>query len=273
MERGTLGDEIGYHVRFDRKAGPHAVLAVTPGILLRMLHDNPFLESVGVVVFDEFHERGLESDLAASLGRLVQQTVRPDLRIVVMSATLAVEAVAEYLDRCPVVASEGRLHPVEIVWEPRSDDVWLSVAVAGRVRLLDRTDGDLLVFLPVYPRFDRRRGTGGTGPGSRAGGAAAARRLAAGAAGRRPAPLDRRKVILATNVAETSVTIEGITGVVDSGLARQMSSTPTSAWIGAPRAHLEGIGGPAGRTGGADATGRVRATLERGVAPRPARTD
>src|SRR5262249_10318299 len=85
---GRLGEEVGYHVRFDRQAGPHTrILAVTPGILLRFLHDDPFLESTGIVVFDEFHERGLDSDLALGMVRLVQQTVRPELRIVVMSAT------------------------------------------------------------------------------------------------------------------------------------------------------------------------------------------
>src|SRR5207302_3981808 len=91
-ERGRrLGDEVGYHVRFDRQAGPHTrILVVTPGILLRVLQDDPYLESAGAVVFDEFHERGLESDLALGLVRLVQQTVRPELRVVVMSATLAV---------------------------------------------------------------------------------------------------------------------------------------------------------------------------------------
>src|SRR5438067_1294249 len=83
-------------------------LAVTPGILLRLLHDDPYLESTSVIIFDEFHERGLESDLALGMVRLVQQTVRPDLRLVVMSATIEAEAVAGYLGGCPVVASEGR---------------------------------------------------------------------------------------------------------------------------------------------------------------------
>src|SRR5438270_1093683 len=110
QERGVqLGDEVGYHVRFDRQFGPRTrVLAVTPGILLRMLQDDPYLDSAGVVIFDEFHERGLESDLALGMVRLVQQTVRPELRVVAMSATLAAEAVAAYLGQCPVIASEGR---------------------------------------------------------------------------------------------------------------------------------------------------------------------
>src|SRR5262249_50262363 len=112
---GRLGDEVGYQVRFDHCCGPRTrVLAVTPGVLLRLLHDDPYLESAGVVVFDEFHERGLDNDLALGLTRLIQQTVRPELRLVVMSATLAVDAVAAYLGGCPVVASEGRLYPFEI---------------------------------------------------------------------------------------------------------------------------------------------------------------
>src|SRR5207253_11165943 len=134
----------------DRQAGPRTrVLAVTPGILLRTLQDNPYLEGVGVVIFDEFHERGLDSDLALGMVRLVQQTVRPELRIVVTSATLAVEAVAAYLGRCPVIVSEGRLFPVEIRYEPRPEhQPWPVAAARAAARLLDRTDGDLLVFLP-----------------------------------------------------------------------------------------------------------------------------
>jgi ATP-dependent helicase HrpB len=226
---GRLGDEIGYHVRFDRCAGPATrVLAVTPGILLRLLQDDPYLEHAGVVIFDEFHERGLESDLALGMVRLVQQTVRPELRVVVMSATLEVEAVSAYLGGCPVVASEGRLHPVEVAYEPRVEHAPLAPAVAAAAeRLLDRTPGDLLVFLPGL--YEIRQ---------------TARHLDAAARQRDLAvvPLygdlppeqqdaallrgERRKVVLATNVAETSVTVEGVTGVVDSGLARVLTYDP-----------------------------------------------
>src|SRR5262245_6711148 len=98
---GRLGDEVGYHVRFDHRASPRTrLLAVTPGLLPRMLAGDPFLEKYGVVIFDEFHERGLDNDLALGLVRLIQQTVRPELRIVVMSATLATESVAAYLGGC-----------------------------------------------------------------------------------------------------------------------------------------------------------------------------
>jgi ATP-dependent helicase HrpB len=222
---GRLGDEVGYQVRFDRCWGPRTrILVVTPGILLRMLQDDPFLESAGALLFDEFHERGLESDLALGMVRLVRQNVRPELRLVVMSATLAVEPVAEYLGGCPVISAEGRQYPVEIVYAPRPDHLAGAPAVARAVeRLLDRTEGDLLVFLPGL--YEIRQ---------------TARQLEALAQerdlavlplyGDLPAeqqdaallPHGRRKVVLATNVAETSVTVEGISGVVDTGLARTL---------------------------------------------------
>ena len=115
-ERGVkLGDEVGYQVRFDRCMGPKTrIRIVTEGIFLRMLQDDPFLESVAAVVFDEFHERSLNSDLALAMVRRVQETVRPELKLVVMSATLAAEPIARWLGDCPVVESRGRLHPVEI---------------------------------------------------------------------------------------------------------------------------------------------------------------
>jgi ATP-dependent helicase HrpB len=160
--------------------------------------------------------------------RLVQQTVRPDLRIVVMSATLAVEAVAAYLGGCPVVVSEGRLHPVEVGYEPRPAHQPWPVAVAWAVeRLLDRTCGDVLVFLPGLHEI--RQTARQLDP------LAQERNLAVlPLHGDLPpeqqdaalAPGDRRRVVLATNVAETSVTVEGITGVVDTGLARLLVFDP-----------------------------------------------
>ncbi|HTU90048.1 MAG TPA: DEAD/DEAH box helicase, partial [Gemmataceae bacterium] len=253
---GRLGDEIGYHVRFDRQCGPQTgILVVTPGILIRLLHDDPFLESTRVVIFDEFHERSLESDLALGMVRLVQQTVRPELRIAVMSATLAVEAVSAYLGGCPVIASEGRSFPVEIFHEARPERQPWPLAVARAVeRMLERTPGDLLVFLPGLQEIRQT-----------------ARHLEALAAerdlvvlplhGELPAeqqdaallPQTRRKIVLATNVAETSVTVEGVSGVVDSGLARLLVFDPR---VGLDRLQLTPISrasadqraGRAGRT-------------------------
>jgi ATP-dependent helicase HrpB len=253
---GRLGEEVGYQVRFDRQCGPRTrILAVTPGILLRLLHEEPFLESTGIVVFDEFHERGLDSDLALGMVRLLQQTVRPDLRLVVMSATLAVETVSAYLGGCPILVAEGRQYPVEILYEPRPEGRPWPVAAAGAVaRLLDRTDGDVLVFLPGL--FEIRQ---------------TARQLDALAKERNLAvlplygdlpaeqqdaallPLERRKVVLATNVAETSVTVEGISSVVDTGLARQLIYDPGVGLdrlklVPIARASAEQRAGRAGRT-------------------------
>ena len=226
---GRLGDEVGYQVRFDRQYGPQTrILVVTPGILLRMLQDDPFLESAGVVVFDEFHERGLESDLALGMVRLVQQTVRPELRVVVMSATLAVEHISAYLGGCPVVEGEGRQYPVEIAYEPRPERLpWPAAAARAAERLLDRTDGDLLVFLPGLQEI--RQTAHHLEIGRRERGLAVLPLYGDLPAEQQDAaltPLDRRKIVLATNVAETSVTVEGVAGVVDTGLARTLTFDP-----------------------------------------------
>jgi ATP-dependent helicase HrpB len=231
FERGTpLGETIGYHVRFDRQAGPRTrVVAVTPGVLLRRLHDDPFLESTRVVLFDEFHERGLESDLALGIVRLLQQTVRPDLKLVVMSATIETDTVAGYLGGCPVVASEGRTIPVDIVYEPRHGTVdWPEAVVRAVGKLLGRTDGDLLVFLPGMAEI--RRTAREMEPLAERHDLAVLPLHGDLPAEQQDAallPLDRRKVVLATNVAETSVTVEGVTGVVDTGLARLLTFDPS----------------------------------------------
>jgi ATP-dependent helicase HrpB len=112
---GRLGEEIGYQIRFERRTSARTRLVVmTEGVLVRRLLDDPFLDRVGVVVLDEFHERHLETDLALAMVRRVQQTVRPDLKLVVMSATLSTAALTEYLAPCPVIDCMVRTHPVEI---------------------------------------------------------------------------------------------------------------------------------------------------------------
>lgn len=230
QERGQpLGDDVGYHVRFDRVAGPRTrIVAVTEGVLLRQLLDNPFLESTGIVIFDEFHERSLNSDLALGMVRLVQQTVRPDLRVVVMSATLASETVAAYLGGCPIVKSEGRLFPVEVRYEPKPHKQPLSEAITQAVeRLLDQTAGDVLVFLPGWHEI--RHTARLLEPLEQARDLALAPLHGDLAPERQDEALlrgPRRRIVLATNVAETSVTVEGITGVIDSGLARQLTFDP-----------------------------------------------
>lgn len=226
FERGTaLGDEIGYQVRFDQKCSRQTrLLSITDGILLRRLQDDPFLESVSAIVFDEFHERSLNVDLTLAMARRVQQTVRPDLKIIVMSATLAAESVAAYLGDCPIVASQGRLHPVDIRYRSHLDNQPLVQQIAAAVpEMLLETRGDVLVFLPGV-REIQQCGRELTSLAEREDLAVLPLYgdLSPEQQDRVLSPLKQRKVVLATNVAETSVTIEGITGVIDSGQVRQL---------------------------------------------------
>jgi ATP-dependent helicase HrpB len=224
----TLGREVGYQVRFERRVGPETrILVVTEGILVQRLQADPFLEDVGVVIFDEIHERNLQTDLSLAMARRVQRDARPDLRLLAMSATLDPGPVAAFLGDCPVIESRGRLHPVEILHADRPDDRALPGRIAaGARRMLDATPGDVLVFLP------------GVGEIQRAAEALAGERDLAVLPlyGDLPAerqdevlrPLSRRKIVLATNVAETSITIDGVTAVVDSGLVRRMRFDPST---------------------------------------------
>jgi ATP-dependent helicase HrpB len=226
---GRLGDEIGYHVRFDKQTGRDTRIAVvTPGILLRYLHDDPFLDSTAVVVFDEFHERGLESDVALGMVRLLQQTVRADLRVVVMSATLDAPRIATYLGGAPVIVSEGRLHPVEITFEAKPPAESWPVATAKAVgRALRRAAGDVLVFLPGMAEI--RQTERELGPLIERIDLTVMPLHGDLPAEQQDAALQRqskRKVVLSTNVAETSVTVNGVTGVVDTGLARVLTFDP-----------------------------------------------
>jgi len=253
---GELGGEVGYEVRFDRRVGAHTKIRfVTEGVLTRRLLGDPELRGVGCVIIDEFHERHLDGDLALALvSRL--RAARPTLRLVVMSATLDAEPVAAFLDEAPIVRSEGRTFPITIEHAEQPDDRPLGRQVAAAVRRAaqDKLDGDVLVFLP---------------------GAAEIRRcqedLAEVAAifdlavlplygdlpveeqDRAVRPGAKRKVILATNVAETSVTIDGVVCVIDSGLARIARHSP---WTGLPSLQVEPVSrasctqraGRAGRT-------------------------
>ena len=220
-----LGNEVGYQVRFESRSGPRTKIEiVTEGILLRRLLADPFLSGVASVVFDEFHERSLASDLALAMVRQIQQSVRPELRIVVMSATLSTEPVAAYLGDCPILRSAGRQFPVEIDYSPRLERVPLAEAVAeGIEQTIDRTPGDCLVFLPgvgeirhCQRQLESMAERAGIDVFQLYGDLPAEQQDAVLAPGK------RRKIILATNVAETSLTIEGVTAVVDSGLARTL---------------------------------------------------
>ena len=218
-----VGETVGYSIRFEsRISRTTRIEVVTEGILTRRLQSDPTLDGVGLVIFDEFHERHLHSDLALALCRDAQTGLRDDLRILVMSATLDAAPVAKLLGDAPLVTSEGRSHPVDIRY--------LGVAPAGPVpeyvaaavrRALRETEGDILVFLPGAGEIRR----------------CAALLSEAAVSGVRLCPLygdlpfaeqerailpaKERRIVLSTNIAETSLTIEGIRIVIDSGLARQ----------------------------------------------------
>jgi ATP-dependent helicase HrpB len=216
----AVGSTVGYQVRFDEKIGADTRIAfVTEGILLRWLQNDPLLSSVGAVLFDEFHERNLLSDIALAL---CKQIPRDDLKLIVMSATLDAEPVARYLGGAPVLRSDGRSFPVEIRYQSWGDDgpVWERAAARIADVIRDTRDGDVLAFMPgmneILRTIDALR----------------AERLRDVALlpmhgemslkeqDRVFAPSDYRRVIVATNVAETSITIPGIRYVVDSGQAR-----------------------------------------------------
>ncbi|MCA3008150.1 MAG: ATP-dependent helicase HrpB [Phycisphaerales bacterium] len=226
QETGTaLGDLVGYQVRGDSKvSGRTRVRFVTEGVLVRQLVQDPFLEGVGAVCLDEFHERHLEGDLALAMLAEARATVRPDLRLCVMSATLDPAPLRAFLPGAEVVEADGRLHPVRVERLDRSAADPLEVTVRNLVdKALDETTGDVLVFLP---------GTGEIARCEDALGNLARRRdvlvlplhgrLELADQDRAIRPQRQRKVVLSTNVAESSLTIAGVTAVVDTGLAREL---------------------------------------------------
>ncbi len=256
-ERGEpVGGTVGYQVRFEEVAGPRTRLRfLTEGVLTRRMLSDPLLERAGAVVLDEFHERHLEGDVALALLRRLQRAKRPDLRLIAMSATLDSGPVARYLD-APVLRSEGRQYPLEIEYTPHSPAA-LEDQVAGALERLDArgAGGHVLVFLPGAAEIRR----------AQAACAGLARRrdwLLLPLHGDQPpeeqdravAPSRQRKVILSTNVAESSITIDGVGAVIDSGLARVAGHSP---WSGLPTLRVARISqasanqraGRAGRTG------------------------
>ena len=252
-----VGGLVGYQMRFEDVSGPRTrIRFVTEGTLTRRLLRDRELRGVSVVLLDEFHERHLDGDVALALLRRLQLGPRPDLRLAVMSATLDAAPVAAFLGDAPRVRSEGRLFEVALEHLAQSDDRPLESQVASAVRRLvdEGLDGDVLVFLPGA--LEIRRAAEAC--------AAVARKadllvlplhgsLPPAEQDRAVRPADRRKVILSTNVAETSVTIDGVVAVIDSGLARVALHSP---WSGLPtlrvakisRASATQRAGRAGRT-------------------------
>lgn len=228
-----VGGIVGYQVRFEDKTGPRTRLRfVTEGILTRRLLSDPMLKGIDAVILDEFHERHIEGDLALALLKRLQRS-RPELRIIVMSATLDAAPIARYLGDCPILRSEGRIFPLTVRHLPYSSAP-LHAQIRDAMRLLqgEQLSGNILTFLPGIAEI--RRAARECEAIARQAGfvvlplhgdlSPAEQDLAV-------LPSAQRKLILATNVAESSVTVDGVTTVIDSGLARQSTYSP---WTGLP---------------------------------------
>ncbi|WP_159588746.1 ATP-dependent helicase HrpB [Chelativorans xinjiangense] len=251
------GGRVGYAMRMERKVSARTrILVATEGVMARMIIDDPGLEGVSAVIFDEFHERSLDGDFALALALDVKGALRPDLRLLVMSATLDGARVAELMDGAPVLESAGRSFPVEIRYAERAPDRAMEDAVAGAVRqLVADGAGGVLAFLPGQREIARtQEALAGHLPE-----AVDLAPLHGGLDGKaqdaaiRPAPKGRRKVVLATAIAETSVTIDGVTAVVDSGLSRLPRYEPDTGLtrletVRVSRASADQRAGRAGRT-------------------------
>ncbi len=228
----ALGDEVGYQIRLEsRVSAKTRVRFVTEGILLRQMSFDARLKGVAALVFDEFHERHLYGDISLARAMQIQATTRPDLKIVVMSATLDAQGLAEYLAPCEILTSQGRSFPVAIEYLPKtvnfdSDPVW-EVAARECARVAAQTEGDFLVFMPGA--YEINRTVQAIGARRELNGCAVLPlhgELPPEAQDRAVARTRERKIIVSTNVAETSLTIDGVTIVVDAGLARQAKFDP-----------------------------------------------
>ncbi len=250
-----VGEEVGYHVRFDKQVSAGTKLvAMTTGVLLRRMTTDPLLENVSCVILDEFHERSLELDLALGMLHRVRTTLRPELKLLVMSATLAPEPIVAFLGDAKALTSEGRSFPVEIRYSNTLSRARLGEQVAAVLPgLLRSTSGHVLVFLPGVGEI---RSTRRVLESMRLGDVFVCELFGSMSPQDQDAvlePSNRRKVILATNVAETSITIPAVTAVIDSGLARVLRF---DSRVGLPKLQLEPISqasadqraGRAGRT-------------------------
>ncbi len=219
----SIGETIGYRIRFENKISKNTKIeVVTEGILTRMLQNDNALDNVGLIIFDEFHERSLNADLALALCYQVQQVLRNDLRILIMSATLDGAKLSSLLNNAPILTSEGRQYPVSIQYLNTDDKIYLHLRMANAIKkALRENSGDILAFLPGAGEILR------TQQMLEEDNAEICVQPLYGDLSQQkqqeailPHPQGKRKAVLATSIAETSLTIEGITVVIDSGFAR-----------------------------------------------------
>ena len=238
-----VGETVGYRIRFEAKVSARTrIEVVTEGILTRLIQSDPELTDIGAILFDEFHERHLHGDLGAALALEIQNSLRSDLRLVIMSATLDGERVARWFD-APRLSSAGRSFPVRVEYPPaKSKEEWPFHLRRVVESALVKTDGDLLVFLPGRREIERAQQTLSSVARERGEMAEAAQpriklvplhgelSLAEQHAALAPAAKGVRRIVLATNVAESSVTLPGIRAVIDLGLAREPRYDPNSGF-------------------------------------------
>jgi ATP-dependent helicase HrpB len=227
-----VGNTVGYSIRFDRCVSSYTrIEVVTEGILTRRIQNDPTLEGVAMVIFDEFHERSIHADLGLALCRDVQQQVRPDLKLLVMSATLDIHPLSRLLDDAPVITATGRSFPVEEIYlDDQVHGKFPQRMTAAVIRALNENEGDILAFLPGSGEIRSCAGlladAGITGRNIDVhqlyGDLPVAEQQRAIELG------VRRKIVLATSIAETSLTIEGVRVVIDSGMSRRMRFDPSS---------------------------------------------
>ncbi|MBB3047038.1 ATP-dependent helicase HrpB [Litorivivens lipolytica] len=229
----SVGETVGYRMRLEQKEGPRTrIMVITEGVLSRMLLSDPSLEGVGLVIFDEFHERSVDADLGLALSLYARDLFRDDspLKLLVMSATLDSEALAELLQQAPIVRSEGRQFPVARHYGQRVEQRDVVTAVSQQIRdCLRREQGSLLVFLPGQGEIravQKSLQESESGSDVLIAPLYGSLSLQEQQQAVRPPPEGKRKVVLATDIAESSLTIEGVTVVVDSGWARKPEFDP-----------------------------------------------
>ncbi|MGE5238313.1 MAG: ATP-dependent helicase HrpB [Chloroflexota bacterium] len=254
-----VGQTVGYSIRFDSRVSKRTrVEVVTEGILARRLQTDPGLGGVAMVIFDEFHERNIHSDLALALCLDVRRGLREDLKILVMSATMDCRPIAALLGEAPVITSQGKAYPVEERYLTTGRDVPLEERTGDAVlRALAETSGDILVFLPGSREIRACAEWLGSALKGNSGGITIHPLygdMPFKEQERAIVPLETRKVVLATNIAETSLTIEGVRAVIDSGLTRMVRHDPSTGMnrlvtVSASRASAEQRKGRAGRLG------------------------
>jgi ATP-dependent helicase HrpB len=251
------GETVGYAMRMENRTSARTrILVVTEGVLARMILDDPELPGVSAVIFDEFHERSLDGDFGLALALDVQGALRPDLRLLVMSATLDGARVAKLLSGAPVIESQGRAFPVDVRYDERPTSIPIEDAMAKAIRsALAEESGSVLAFLPGQREIERtaERLQGRISADTDIVPLYGQLDNRAQDAAIKPAPPGRRKVVLATSIAETSITIDGVRVVIDSGLSRLPRYEPASGLtrletVRVSRASADQRAGRAGRT-------------------------